>query len=89
MGSLRYRGDRPGSAVTRLYTIWPADREGVPATSSGAWHQDRHWLVLDITDGMDQATIVEGPVSHETALQRELELSATIRVTFFEGKEVP
>ena len=58
----------------RSYTIWPSDREGVPATSSEAWYQDRHWLVLDITDGRDQARVVEGPVSRAMALQRELKL---------------
>jgi len=65
--------------LARIYTIWPADREGVLATSSGAWHQDRHWLVLDITDGLDQARVVEGPVSRETALQRQLELRTICR----------
>ena len=63
--------------MTRVYTVWPADREGVPATSSGAWRQDRHWIVLDITGG--DARVVEGPVSREDALRRELELRAVER----------
>ena len=62
--------------MTRVYTIWPADREGVPAATSNAWHQDRHWLVLDISEGMECARVVEGPVSREVALRRELELRA-------------
>ena len=62
--------------MTRVYTIWPANREGVPATAPGAWQQDRHWIVLDITEGMGRSLVVEGPVSRETALRRELELRA-------------
>ena len=69
--------------MIRVYTIWPADREGVPATSSGAWKQDRYWLVLDVTWG--DACVVEGPVSRGAALRRELELSAIER----SRKEVP
>ena len=60
--------------MTRVFTIWPADREGIPAKSSGAWHQDRNWLVLDITSG--DPCVVEGPVSRGTALRRERELRA-------------
>ena len=60
--------------MTRVYTIWPADREGMPAASSCAWRQTTSWLVLDVSDGLDAAHIVEGPVSRETALRRELEL---------------
>ena len=63
--------------MTRVFTIWPADREGIPAKSSEAWRQDRHWLVLDIT-GCDPC-VVEGPVSRGTALRRELELRAIAR----------
>jgi hypothetical protein len=63
----------------RIYTIWPADRDGLPVASSGAWQQTRRWLVLDVTDGLDAARIVEGPVSRETALRRELELRARER----------
>jgi hypothetical protein len=60
----------------RIYTIWPADREGNPATTQGAWRQSRRWLVLDVTDGLDAARVVEGPVSRWTALRRELEVRA-------------
>jgi len=71
--------------VTRVFTIWPADREGIPAKSSGAWRQDRNWLVLDITGG--DTCVVEGPVSRWEALRRELELRASARSTA--RKEVP
>ena len=67
--------------MSRIYTIWPADREGLPTSSSGAWRQDRRWLVLDVTDGLDDAHVVEGPVSRWTALHRELELRVTARAT--------
>jgi hypothetical protein len=62
--------------VTRVYTIWPADKQGLPASTSSAWRQDRRWLVLDVSEGLDAARIVEGPVSRWTALQRELEIRA-------------
>lgn len=65
----------------RVYTIWPADREGLPASSASAWRQDRRWLVLDVTEGLDAAHVVEGPVSRWTALSRELELRAIARQT--------
>ena len=71
--------------MTRVYTIWPANREGVPAKSSGAWHQDRHWLVLDITGG--DTCVVEGPVSRWEALRRELELRTSAQAA--KRKEVP
>jgi hypothetical protein len=58
--------------VKRLITIWPANREGIPATLADAWHQDRYWVVLDITEG--DTFVVEGPVTHEAALLRALEL---------------
>jgi len=48
----------------------------VIATSSGAWRQDRYWLVLDVTEGIGFARIVEGPVERASALRRELELRA-------------
>lgn len=63
----------------RIYTIWPADKEGMPTSTSGAWHQTRRWLVLDVTDGLDAARVVEGPVPRQEALRRELELRATAR----------
>jgi len=65
--------------VTRIYTIWPADREGMPSSSSNAWRQQTRWLVLDVSDGLDAAHIVEGPVSRAAALQRELELRVVAR----------
>ena len=67
--------------MTRVYTIWPADREGLPATSSSAWHQERRWLVLDVTEGLDAAHVVEGPVSRWDALRRELELRVIAKQT--------
>lgn len=63
----------------RVYTIWPADRDGLPASVSSAWRQDRRWLVLDITDGMENAHVVEGPVTRQEACRRELEVRATDR----------
>ena len=72
--------------MTRVFTIWPADREGVPAKSSGAWSQDRHWLVLDITGG--DTCVVEGPVSRGEALRRELELRAITHAAK-SRKEIP
>lgn len=65
--------------MMRIYTTWPADRDGVPARTAAAWKQDRHWLVLDITDGVGKARIVEGPVSREAAFRREQELRAVAR----------
>lgn len=65
--------------MKRIYTIWPADRDGLPASSSGAWRQSTHWLVLDVTDGLDSAHIVEGPVSRWDALRRELEIRTVDR----------
>jgi hypothetical protein len=62
--------------VSRIYTIWPADKEGLPAAGQGAWRQERRWLVLDVTEGLDAASIVEGPISRWEALRRELELRA-------------
>lgn len=70
---------RPASPPRRVFTIWPANHEGIPATSAGAWHQDRHWVVLDITGG--DTCVVEGPVSRATALRRELELRAGTKIT--------
>lgn len=67
--------------MTRIYTTWPADRDGIPAKTAAAWRQARHWLVLDITEGLGRARIVEGPVSREAAFHRELELRAVARET--------
>lgn len=67
--------------MSRIYTIWPSDREGVPATTSTAWRQNRHWLVLDVTDGLDRSHVVEGPVTLEVAVRRELELRAIAKTT--------
>lgn len=67
--------------MTRVYTIWPADKQGLPARSSGAWRQSRRWLVLDVTEGLDAARVVEGPVSRWTALHRELEIRAIAKST--------
>ena len=62
--------------MKRVYTIWPADRDGRPASTSAAWRQATRWLVLDVTDGLDSAHVVEGPVSRWDALRRELEIRA-------------
>ena len=55
-----------------MFTIWPANSDGILATSEAAWRQDRYWVVLDITGG--DSCVVEGPVSRDIALRRELEL---------------
>ena len=60
--------------MKRVYTIWPAGRDGLPATARSAWHQQSRWLVLDVSDGLGAPYVVEGPVSRATALRRELEL---------------
>ena len=65
----------------RVYTIWPADRDGRPSVTRNGWHQESRWLVLDVSDGLCAAHVVEGPVSRATALRRELELRATDRLT--------
>lgn len=65
--------------MTRVYKIWPADYDGMPASSQRAWHQESRWLVLDVTDGLDAAHIVEGPVTRQIAVQRELELRVVAR----------
>ncbi len=79
--------------MKRVYTIWPANKEGLPASASSAWHQDRHWLVLDVSEGVDAACVVEGPVSRWTALRRELEIRAVARSNHVRSnpvrKEVP
>jgi len=69
--------------VSPVYTIWPCDRDGVPAAviATAAWQQDRHWLVLDVTEGLERSHVVEGPVTLAVALHRELELRTTARTT--------
>lgn len=64
-----------------VYTIWPADRDGLPARFESAWQQDTRWLVLDITDGPDHAHVVEGPVPRDTAIRREREMRAVAKAT--------
>lgn len=67
--------------MSRVYTIWPADRDGNPARGSSAWRQEGRWLVLDITDGVDDPHVVEGPVSRQEALRRELEIRVVDRAS--------
>jgi hypothetical protein len=76
----------------RVYTIWPSDKDGRPSTSQGAWRQERRWLVLDVTGGLGGTrVVVEGPVSRQEALRRELELRANARAAnrSATGKEIP
>jgi hypothetical protein len=75
--------------MTRVYTIWPANYEDLPALSSGTWHQERRWFVLDVTDGLAAAYIVEGPVSHPEALRREAEIRAVARTRTATGIKLP
>ena len=65
----------------RVYTIWPADRDGLPARCESAWQQDARWLVIDITDGPDYPHVVEGPVSRAVAIKREQEVRAVAKAT--------
>jgi hypothetical protein len=65
--------------MSRIFTIWPADAIGQPARTASAWQQQRNWLVLDISNGMGDACVVEGPVSRQEACHRELELRAEER----------
>lgn len=55
----------------KIYTIWPSDKDGNPG---GRWGQSTRWLVLDVTAGVDRASIVHGPVPRAEALAKELEL---------------
>lgn len=64
------------SRTFRVYTIWPAAQEDLPAATSGPWHQERRWLVLDVTDGVAASYVVEGPVDHSEALRRAAEIQA-------------
>jgi len=61
----------------RIYTIWPADKFSKPG---GDWRQWKRWLVLDVTDGINSALIVYGPVPRDEALREELRLRAAERV---------
>lgn len=58
----------------RIYTIWPASQDDLPAATSGPWQKERHWLVLDVTDGIASSYVVEGPVAHPEALHRAAEI---------------
>lgn len=39
-----------------ITTIWPARKDWKPG---GSWRQDRRWLVLDVTRGLDQAVVLQ------------------------------
>jgi hypothetical protein len=66
-----------GSRTPRVYTIWPA-QEDLPAVTSGPWHQERRWLVLDVTDGIAASYVVEGPVEHTEAIRRAAEIRTVV-----------
>ena len=63
----------------RIYTIWPATQEDLPATVSGPWGQEVRWLVLDVTDGIVASYIVEGPVTQPEAIRRAAEIQSVAR----------
>lgn len=67
------------TGASRIYTIWPASQEDLPASTSGPWHQERRWLVLDVTDGIAASYIVEGPVTHPEAIRRATEIQTRAR----------
>lgn len=79
--------DNSDPDITRIYTIWPASQEDLPASTSGPWHQERRWLVLDITDGIATSYIVEGPVAYQEALNRAAEMQIIARAKFKDSKE--
>lgn len=79
--------DNSAPDIPRIYTIWPASQEDLPASTSGPWHQERHWLVLDITDGIAASYIVEGPVAYPEAIHRVAEMQIIARAKFKESKE--
>jgi hypothetical protein len=54
-----------------IYIIWPADKHGRPG---GSWRQDKRWLVLDVTDGLDAFEVVAGPMTRGEALDESLRL---------------
>ncbi len=62
----------------RIYTIWPARKDGKPG---GSWRQAGRWLVLDVTRGLDDVEIVYGPASRSAALDEELRLRRTKEVS--------
>ena len=66
--------------MTRIYTLWPANHQDLPALSSGTWSQERRWFVLDVTDGLAAAHVVEGPISRPEAQRREAELGTVARI---------
>jgi hypothetical protein len=72
MGTTETIGEN-NSRAGRVYTIWPA-QEDLPAVTSGPWHQERRWLVLDVTDGIAASYVVEGPVEHVEAIRRAAEM---------------
>jgi hypothetical protein len=69
----------PANDAPRIYTIWPATQEDLPTSTSGPWHQERRWFVLDVTDGIAASYIVEGPVTHPEALHRAAEIRIAAR----------
>lgn len=71
--------DKGALLPTRIYTIWPATPEDLPAATSGPWYQERRWLVLDVTDGIAASYVVEGPVTHPEALHRAAEITNVAR----------
>jgi hypothetical protein len=79
--------DKSGPDITRIYTIWPASQEDLPASTSGPWHQERRWLVLDVTDGIAASYIVEGPVGYPEAILRAAEIQIIARAKFKDFKE--
>lgn len=84
--TIRIEG-RGAPDVPRIYTIWPAAQDNLPAASSGPWHQERRWLVLDVTDGVAASYIVEGPVAHPEALQRATEIQIVASTKLKDPKE--
>lgn len=85
-GTVQIEG-RGASDVPRIYTIWPASQEDLPAATSGPWCQERRWLVLDVTDGIAASYIVEGPVAHPEALHRAAEIQSVARTKLKDSKE--
>ena len=82
-----FHDDKCDPSVPRTYTIWPASQEDLPASTSGPWCQERHWLVLDVTDGIAVSYVVEGPVSHAEALHRLAEIQNVALVKLKSSEE--